>query len=369
MLNLQMAFPDGVFHYACSECDALCCRGHGFGGRLEREMSSLVQLYPSLRLALVEHTSGGVSFQNPARSCYFLEDDRQCRIQRDHGYELKPGVCVLFPFTNFRIVGTTALLRPHFLCPLRVILPADPASVEGSHAKISEAAEASGLLNLDDAEAAGLALRLPRGVRPDAILQREARVRDACAEALRRTSLLEVLSRFVPDRTAFDENYRRCAELLDLPEETPAGDGRELEDILLAVLPGHRVDHLTVPDALWPLMHRVQAGIVRACTSLRRAAPQDVYSVLEASAGLARLLAWGSSAAPIHWAKLKPGAFTGAERTFAAFRFQRAAAAGKPVLDAIENALAEIGSPLERVVFLRNLAEELQALEPRPRAR
>ena len=44
-VSLFFAFPDGVYHYVCAECTALCCRGQGFGGSLEREMRTLLQIY------------------------------------------------------------------------------------------------------------------------------------------------------------------------------------------------------------------------------------------------------------------------------------------------------------------------------------
>jgi hypothetical protein len=40
--ELFFAFPDGVYDYKCAECTALCCKGHGFGGSLDREMRSLL---------------------------------------------------------------------------------------------------------------------------------------------------------------------------------------------------------------------------------------------------------------------------------------------------------------------------------------
>jgi hypothetical protein len=45
---LYMAFADGVYHYVCAECNALCCRGQGFGGNLKREIQPLFNHYPAL---------------------------------------------------------------------------------------------------------------------------------------------------------------------------------------------------------------------------------------------------------------------------------------------------------------------------------
>jgi hypothetical protein len=69
---LYMAFPDGVFHYVCAECTALCCRGDGFGGSLKREMPVLLTLYPALGSAVVSRQGSRLTFGTPAGGCFFL---------------------------------------------------------------------------------------------------------------------------------------------------------------------------------------------------------------------------------------------------------------------------------------------------------
>src|SRR5262244_2113350 len=134
--ELYMAFPDGVFHYVCAECNALCCRGDGFGGSLEKEFKPLFRIYPALESLVTFRKGDDIHLSNPRGRCIMLDDDRLCRIEKEHGKQIKPAVCTLFPFNSFVRIGNDVAITPHFLCPLRVQVPARPNEVEGTHAKI-----------------------------------------------------------------------------------------------------------------------------------------------------------------------------------------------------------------------------------------
>ena len=47
--------------------------------------------------------------QSPRGSCYFIGEDNLCAIEQRHGKELKPGVCVLFPFNRLGRLGNDVL--------------------------------------------------------------------------------------------------------------------------------------------------------------------------------------------------------------------------------------------------------------------
>lgn len=68
----------------------------------------------------------------PLGRCAFLDDDRLCRIHKDHGTSLKPGMCVVFPLNLLRTIGPVVTVAPVFgLCPLRLQLPPRPGDVDG----------------------------------------------------------------------------------------------------------------------------------------------------------------------------------------------------------------------------------------------
>jgi hypothetical protein len=131
-IPVYMAFPDGVFHYVCAECTALCCRGQGFVGSLEREMPSLLSLYPARGSAVVLRQGSILAFGTPAGRCFFLDEDNLCRVEKEHGKDLKPSACSLFPFNEFNRIGNVIAIRPQFMCPIRLQVPALPGCVEGT---------------------------------------------------------------------------------------------------------------------------------------------------------------------------------------------------------------------------------------------
>src|SRR5436190_18591512 len=134
--SIFFAFPDGVLDYVCAECTALCCRGQGFAGSTKREMNFLFRKYPPLAGMVIMRESSVVTCSTPAGRCFFLRNDNLCQIEVENGKKFKPGVCLLFPFNDFYRIGKTVVVAPHFLCPLRLKLPAEPGRVEGTHAKV-----------------------------------------------------------------------------------------------------------------------------------------------------------------------------------------------------------------------------------------
>src|SRR5262249_22632083 len=170
-------FPDGVYHYVCAECTAVCCRGHGIAGSLKREIPALVTLYPSLGSMAVNRSGDILSFANPAGGCFFLDSDNLCRIEKEHGKNLKPGVCVLFPFNVFTRIGETVAVSPHFMCPLRLQVPARPGEVKGTHASIEPDIRESELLSNESTSDRTSGVLLHPSLDATSVIKREERFR------------------------------------------------------------------------------------------------------------------------------------------------------------------------------------------------
>src|SRR6185369_10211787 len=90
-----------------------------------------------------------VGLASPTAGCYFLRADDRCEIEVRHGKALKPGVCSLFPFNDLKRIGGVVVVSPHFLCPLRLRIPARVGEAQGTHAMVTAAALESGLIEAD----------------------------------------------------------------------------------------------------------------------------------------------------------------------------------------------------------------------------
>ena len=194
MPPIYFAFPDGVFDYVCAECDALCCRGQGFGGSLRREMGTLLTLYPSLHSMAIRRRGDVVHFATFRQGCQFLDEDRLCRIERNHGKALKPGVCNLFPFNSFSRIGTVLVVSPKFICPLRIRVPAAPGAVAGTHSDIESAIVESQLIDEQTWRQTVEPVRLVDHANAPAVLEREAQFRDRCRDAFGRITFSTLLA-------------------------------------------------------------------------------------------------------------------------------------------------------------------------------
>lgn len=230
---LHFAFVDGAFHFDCPSCNAHCCRGAGFAGSLDREVPKLLTLYPALGNMAVGRQGPVVYFANPPNGCYFLDPDRLCRIEKEHGRALKPGVCGLFPFNYLLRVGETVVIRPHFLCPLTAVVPPRPGAVEGTHARLAGQARESGLLAPAFLEAHVAKAALHPSADAAATLAREARFRDRSAKALGQARLVDLLRAEAADAAAFDAHARRAAALLGLDAEALDPPRDAVDDLLL----------------------------------------------------------------------------------------------------------------------------------------
>ncbi len=343
-LKLYLAFPDGVFHYICAECDALCCRGGGFSASWRHEAGPLLERYPALNTLAVSRRDDVVRFANAPSGCFFLRDDRRCEVEVSHGRALKPSVCRLFPFNAFTRLGPHVAVSPRFLCPLRLAVPPRPGEVEGTHAQLEPELLASPLLT-----SAYLtmqpAARLLVGLDADVLVERETAFRDACTAGLGQLPFARALA-------AGEQLAARAGAWLDMDPSTVERDA--LDDILLAVAPSLRLQLLNLPHdgiaaalLLFARWLRATRGPVQSPLT-----PQSVFHLFGELAPALRLLAYGERPLSAWKSGLEDVMPPFHERDLAvtAAGFYAATTAGAHLTDALEAALTSLPLP-DRVPF------------------
>jgi hypothetical protein len=352
--DLFFAFPDGALDYVCAECNALCCRGQGFGGSLRREAGALIRLYPALATAAYSRHGEVLSFRSAPPACYFLDGDNLCRIEKQHGRSLKPGVCTLFPFNVFTRIGATIAVSPHFLCPLRLASPPRPGSVEGTHARLEAAVRESSLLDPGYVETLPKAVSHPSQNAP-ALVKRERAFRDRCQAALGRGRFIETLT---GDHAApLREFLGRALPVVGLePRSSQARD--IIDDIFHAIAPPLRLGFTDLEPERVRRILALSEAIARAMLGLSPAppTPQSVHALVAPLAPALRVLALDT--APLELTEkdlqLPP---LGPEVTFAAFLAMREAR--KETLPALAKAFATDVAPADRWVLLNHFGSRL----------
>lgn len=354
---IYFAFPDGVYHYVCAECTALCCKGDGFGGSLKREVRSLFVLYPQLESMTVARQGDTVTFANAKGACQFLDVDNRCRIEKEHGKSLKPTVCRLFPFNSFSRIGKTLTVSPHFLCPLRLSLPASPGEVEGTHATLEAGLRDSEVLSKEYLSNMVTPLFLHPSTDAVTVVDREKKFRDLCALSLGRRSFRDTLRVASEDGAALDEFVARIARLMKI--EGPAGSHSrdQLDDLLLAIAPPYRLSMLALtPEQILRALAVAELTLRLGCAL--STLPQSLQGIMRMASTFGpaqRLLAYGDE--PFDFAKpigKKDLAFGDAQLTFAAYVFQRRSAGPAGVLGALEEVIkAEMPMSDRSVLFQR----------------
>jgi hypothetical protein len=368
-VSLYLAFPDGVFHYVCAECTALCCRwGDGFAGSLQREIGPLLSLYPALETMAKGRRGNLMAFATPAGRCHFLDQDNGCRIEKEHGKALKPGVCVLFPFNAFTRVGNTIAVSPHFKCPLRLQVPARPGQVEGTHAFIEQAVHETGLIDQEYLDLHLTPVALHPSADAQSVLRREAIFRDTCSQALGQGGFTETLRGASEDPARLDASVARAAALLGLvvPNPTPVRDA--VDDLLHALAPSLRLGFLQL--AAEGILVALALGqlVLRQAVSLSSgpATPQGAYQILSAMAPALRLLARTDEPLEVpRKISTKVPPFGDPAMTFAGYRVLRAGCGATGTLAVLEEAMDGALWRADRTAFLVELGTYLENARPR----
>jgi hypothetical protein len=367
-LTFYLPFPDGVLQYVCAECDALCCRGHSFGGSLSREMGTLFVLYPALEGAVIARRGDIVTVRNPARACYFLTGDNRCGVEDQHGTPLKPAVCRLFPFNNFsRLSEDIVVLSPHFLCPLRVVLPRSD-KVEGTHQKVIQAARDSFLLDRADFSANVAPVALASRQTPQGALQQEISFRDACSDALQAARFLDVLALSSSSPDSLKRFLHRAARVCGVEDAAPQGRDY-LDDVLLALASSWRVKMLSLGHERMLRVLALGEVLIRrlASLSVRALTPQQVDQSYGEMFPACHLLSQEESPMILPKAHRKVPPFGTPELTFTAYQALRAAE--RNVLVAFEEAFPQNTPTHDRMAILIELGSHCAyaSAQKRPR--
>lgn len=357
-MDIFFAFPDGVFHHVCAECTALCCRGQGFAGSLKREMNFVFRNYPPLASLVTEREGDIVTVATPTGRCFFLRNDNLCQIELDHGRARKPGICLLFPFNDFSRIGNTLVVAPHFMCPLRLNLPAAPGKVEGTHASVAKAIKETNLGEEDYVRGFVGTAKLPPGKSATEILERERVFRDRCSEALGNSRFRDVLQASSQDPSGLWAFRKRVAKLLSwsVPAAPESRDG--LDDILIASASAYRVESLYLSDEALLRFLTLNELLARRvfAMSIAPPTPQGVFGVLEDMRPALRLLAWGDAKPPLKKMPLKSPEFGDSNLVDSAQKFLNWIPV-KGVLPALEKALPPKFTAADRIVVIRQSAD------------
>jgi hypothetical protein len=365
--NIFFAFPDGVLHHVCAECTAICCRGQGFAGNLNREMAFIFQTYPQLTSLVTEREKDVVTCATPAGRCFFLRNDNLCQIEVDHGRSRKPGVCLMFPFNDFTRIGNTVAVSPHFMCPLRLNLPAAPGQVEGTHANIMRGLQDTAMLEPGYVTGHIGKADLPAGRTATETLRREIDFRDLCSEAIGRERFCDVLARSAKDPSALNRFRDRVTKLLSWTMPPEPGQRDAIDDILMAISPALRIEVLQHNDEALLRFLTLSEALARRVFVMAQGQPsvQGVYGVIEDMKPAIRLLAWSDEAPAMKKMPLKSPEFGNPNLVASAQKFLNWLPS-RGVLPALEKAFDPRFTAADRTVLVRQTAD---IVEPAMRRR
>lgn len=353
--KFYFAFPDRVYHYDCAKCDALCCRGHGIG-TAARETPALLSHYPELAWTATRNGREGSNFTNPAGGCFFLTSDNLCRVEQEHGREAKPGVCRLFPFNDFSRIGDVVVVRPHFLCPLRLL----PGEGVGRHDELEASLLETGVVSR--------ALRQPGPDMPPQkaleVVLREEAFRDKCGAAIGMGSYNDLLEAEAQDKADFRGWREKALRLWGISAEAAPRD--YLDDYLLALAAPLRVRIILLSERDKLRILFLAGAYLRkvAKVSSRPLTLQGAHQMIVNVIGVLRLFAYGNASLRLS----VPEAAQGLDMqnpllTVAFFQVLEELQGGRKLFDALEAALPARTSDVDRVIFFHQLARRIRELK------
>ena len=355
------AFPDGVYDYVCAECTALCCKGHGFGGSLDREMRSLFLRYPQLESMALSRNGDQITFATTASGCVMLDTDNFCRIEKELGKDKKPNICNLFPFNAFSKIGKTIVVIPHFLCPLRLVVPARPGQVQGTHHQIASDLHKSQMLDRHYVKNMVAPARLHSSVTESEVITREKAFRDLCSQALGTNRFIDVLMSASADQTTLAAFVQRARQIMGYELSLPNNERDYLDDMLLAFASPYRIGLLDLPaEGILRALAIAETMVRRAWRgALQKPSFQGFANSMATFRPVQVLLATDDELFDFGKVTQKSFSFRDAELTFAAFIAVHNAAE-KGVLGALEEAIHPALSIADRSVLMMRLGELMQ---------
>jgi len=353
--EFYFAFPDRMYHYECAKCDALCCRGHGIG-TAAKETPGLLSRYPELAWTVTKSSRLGSNFTNPAGGCFFLTAENLCQVEQDHGREAKPGVCVAFPFNDFSRVGDVVVVRPHFLCPLRLL----PGNGAGNHAELETMLHKTGVISRALAQPGPD--MAPEKARE--LVRREEAFRDRCGAAIGLRSFDELLEQEVENKKEFHDWRERALRLWGISPPTVPRD--YLDDILLALAPPLRVRILLLSEQNRLRILSLAGAYLRSMAQItsRPLTLQGAHHMIVNVLGVLRFFAMGNVSQRLPLPEATQGVdFQNPELTLAFFQVLEELQRGRKLFDTIEEALPDRVNDLERAIFFHQLARRIRELK------
>lgn len=361
-IDLFFAFIDGVYDYVCAECTALCCKGHGLGGNLERELRPLFARYPQLETMAISRAGGQMTFATTGGGCVLLDVDNFCRIEKDLGKDKKPNICNLFPFNAFSRIGKTIVVMPHFLCPLRMSVPARPGEVRGTHAFIESDLRSSQMLDKAYVKNFIVPARLNPSLSETATIERERNFRDRCASALGIGRFGDVLMNASADAPALKAFLERTHRIMGYEPAVQSKGPDAIDDLLLTIASPYRIGLLDLSDEGVLRALAVAELIVRKAWDGATIAPsvQGICNTAATFRPIQALLADGDERFDFGRITKKTFSFSDAELTFAAF-ITTQNSVEKGVLGALDEAISPEMAVADRSVLLMRLGQQMEA--------
>lgn len=357
----HFAFIDGSLDYSCPGCPDNCCRGIGFGGMDPGRMGALIDNHPELLPWIQYRDEGFTSLGTPQGGCLLLRDDGVCSIEVTEGRDAKPGLCIMFPFNSLNWLGECLVVRPYFRCRrFTAIVPPRPGAVAGTHSAI-----------LCDLRATGMArkglsrLRIPGDGNAVEILSRERQWLAACGDALGMTSIVEAVSICSDDVSRLRDFVQRTVKLLGL-QTLPADRPRDsLDDLLIILSPTLRLDYLVLPPEGIRRALLLADALVRNAFARSATQPMvgDVAAFLDTARPVLSVLARADSSFEplVGWQPDgKRPVLDTPDQKMAFGSMVVLTGKGYGTLAALEKALSPVTRPLERVLFVRRLANLLR---------
>jgi hypothetical protein len=277
-----------------------------------------------------------------ADGCALLDTDNRCRIEKEHHKSMKPTVCNIFPFNVFRRIGKTVTVSPHFLCPLRLVVPARPGEVEGTHQALETQLRGDDVLTAEFIKTKATPLMLHGELDEAATVEREKNFRDLCSQSLGRQNFRDTLKSASKAPQELERFAARAAALMRINVPPRSRPYDELDDLLLAVASVQRLSLLLMSTEGMLRALLIAELVVRRAWSLTTV-PLNLQGAMNLVSGFTatgRLL--GQADEPLKRG-IKSGkkdlTFQDPGLTFAAFIALREMAGGKGVMQSLEEAL------------------------------
>ena len=291
-----------------------------------------------------------------------LDSDNFCRIEKELGKDRKPNICNLFPFNSLARIGKTIVVSPHFLCPLRAVVPARPGEVEGTHALIDAAIRKSQILDEGYIKFSVPSVQLHPMVSEDTALSVERGFRDLCSDALGKRTFRDTLMGASTDGRGLQAFIARAMQIMGLEPAKRSKTCDYLDDLLLAFAPPHRLSLLSLESEGILRALSVAEIIVRRAWSDATKQPtlQGIANTVATFRDAQVLLAQNDERFDFGKINKKTFSFNEPELTFAAFVAVSNANGPAGVMGALEQAILPSMSVSDRSVLLLRLGHQLE---------